>query len=606
MKHYCNPLNLGYRYQYFRNAGMEQGKKEYKVFREAADPTLVLFKDIYFLFPSMTAGFYTSEDLLNWKYYDFGPEIPIYDYAPDVCVVGEYLYFSASRRDKNCSFYRTKDPRTEKFEEIEGEFPFWDPDLFMDEDGRLYFYWGCSNQEPIYGVELDPETMKPLHEKKVMFDSDEKNRGYERIGDDHMAPKTEEQIQQEVDIMIRQMKSQAEATGQMIPVPEEELRRTLLGYMGNRPYIEGPWMTKHAGKYYLQYAIPGTQYNVYGDGVYVSDDPLGPFHPAKNNPYSYKPGGFITGAGHGSTLEDKSGDFWHIASMRISHNEGFERRVGMWKADFDEEGELYCDQRFGDWPIALDAKPFDKPDWMLLSYGKDVTVSSGNGKEYITDEDIRTFWKASSADPGEWASIDLGEIYEVCAVQINFQDDGLIMELPEGQEAEIQADGERFLDLHRQYTRWLLEGSVDGTVFTVIEDKKSAATELPHDYLEFDEPLKVRYLKLTIECLPYHQPACVSGIRVFGKGNGETPKMAENVSVHFNGDLDMEVSWNADEYSNANVLWGYSPDKLYHSRMVFGQKDTQIGALVKGQPVYIRVDTFNENGITEGCIITCR
>ena len=44
-----------------------------------------------------------------------------------------------------------------------------------------------------------------------------------------------------------------------------------------KPFIEGAWMTKHNGKYYLQYAAPGTQFNVYGDGVYVGKSPLGPF-----------------------------------------------------------------------------------------------------------------------------------------------------------------------------------------------------------------------------------------------------------------------------------------------------------------------------------------
>ena len=63
-------------------------------------------------------------------------------------------------------------------------------------------------------------------------------------------------------------------------------------------------MTKHEDRYYLQYACPGTQYNTYSDGVYVSSSPLGPFNLADNNPYSYKPGGFLPGAGHGSTMQD--------------------------------------------------------------------------------------------------------------------------------------------------------------------------------------------------------------------------------------------------------------------------------------------------------------
>lgn len=49
-------------------------------------------------------------------------------------------------------------------------------------------------------------------------------------------------------------------------------------------------MIKHDGKYYLQYAAPGTQFRTYGDGVYVGDSPLGPFRAMESNPFSFKPG----------------------------------------------------------------------------------------------------------------------------------------------------------------------------------------------------------------------------------------------------------------------------------------------------------------------------
>jgi hypothetical protein len=72
------------------------------------------------------------------------------------------------------------------------------------------------------------------------------------------------------------------------------------------------------------------------------------------------------------------------------------------------------------------------------------------------------------------------------------------------------------------------------------------------------------------------------------------------VQVRFDGYLDMTVSWTAADAVGANVLWGYAPDKLYHSCIVYGRCEQRIGALVKSQPVYVRVDTFNENGITIG------
>ena len=46
----------------------------------------------------------------------------------------------------------------------------------------------------------------------------------------------------------------------------------------NKPgWNEGPTMIKYKGKYYLQYASPGTQFRTYGDGAYISHSPLGPF-----------------------------------------------------------------------------------------------------------------------------------------------------------------------------------------------------------------------------------------------------------------------------------------------------------------------------------------
>lgn len=607
MKHYCNPMNLEYRYQFYRKLQAEGEKAPFKVYREAADPSLILFKDTYFLFPSMAVGFFTSEDLHDWTFYEFKGDVPIYDYAPDVRILGDYMYFSASHMGEICHFYRTKDPRTEEFEKVEGTFEFWDPNLFVDNDGRVYFYWGCSNQEPIYGVELNPENMQPLTEKKVMFDSNPECRGYERFGNEHIPPKSEEQIAAEVEAMLANIKMQAESEGRDVGMSDEDARAMLRGYFGNKPYIEGPWMTKHDGKYYLQYAIPGTEYNVYGDGVYVSDKPLGPFAPATNNPYSYKPAGFITGAGHGSTLEDKSGDWWHIASMRVSHNENFERRLGLWKAGFDADGELYCDQRFGDWPIAMDAKAFDKPDWMLLSYGKGVTVSSGSGKENVTDENIQTFWKADSNKAGEWTCVDLGKSYAVSAIQINFADDGLLKELPEETPMFRAIYEERYIDTVKQKTQWVLEGSIDGKEYFVIADKREVDTDYAHDFIELEAALQARYIRLTVQELPYAQIPAVSGIRIFGKGTGELPKAADKVTVAYDGKMDMDVSWQEEENATgAVVLWGHEADKLYHSRMVYGDNKAHVGALVSGQNVYVRVDTFNENGVTEGEVVVVK
>ena len=52
-----------------------------------------------------------------------------------------------------------------------------------------------------------------------------------------------------------------------------------------------------------------------------------------------------------------------------------------------------------------------------------------------------------------------------------------------------------------------------------------------------------------------------------------------------------------------NILFGESPDKLYHSYMVFAAGPRRVGELIKDRDYYVRVDVFNENGITEGVCI---
>ena len=375
------------------------------------------------------------------------------------------------------------------------------------------------------------------------------------------------------------------------------------GMLSDRPYIEGAWMDKHGGKYYLQYACPGTQYNTYSDGVYVSDSPLGPFTLAKNNPYSYKPGGFLPGAGHGSTMRDSQGQWWHTATMRVSVNHNFERRVGLWPAGFDADGELYCNQRYGDWPMAVSGAPWRGPAWMLLSAGKRAEASSwtaGHEPARATEENVRTWWQAAAADRGEWLQIDLGRAYAVHAIQINFADDAIDIPCPGQVVGGTQA---RYIEERDLCTQWKLEGSWDGEQWFVIEDKSNAQTDLSHDLIVREEGIEARFLRLSQMAVPYGQKPCVSGLRVFGLGVGPMPPRP-HFEAKRTGDLDMDVTVSDMPGTlGYNILFGESPDKLYHSYMVFSSGTQRVGALVKGRRYYVRVDAFNENGIREGLCV---
>jgi xylan 1,4-beta-xylosidase len=250
-------------------------------------------------------------------------------------------------------------------------------------------YWGSSNVYPVFGSELDYNrrlTYKDKDDFKELIYLHPEKHGWERFGRNH------------TDTI--------------------------------KPFIEGAWMTKHNGKYYLQYAAPGTEYNVYANGVYVGDDPLKGLQYAPYNPISYKPGGFLTGAGHGNTFQDNYGNYWNTGTPWIAVNWNFERRIAMFPAGFDKDGQMFANTRFGDLPHYLPTGKWDNKDalfsgWMLLSYRKPCTASSARDTLQairVTDENPRTFWVANTTKPGEWLTIDLENQHEVKAFQINYTD----------------------------------------------------------------------------------------------------------------------------------------------------------------------------------------
>ena len=610
MKYYCNPINVPYRYQF--NMDPRSGGK-LQIDREAADPSMIQFQGKYYIFASKNLSVWVSEDMVNWEAHRLPENLPLYDYAPDARVCVDYVYFCASKKGETCNYYRTKDIINGPYEEIPGTFDFWDPNLFFDDDGRVYFYWGCSNITPIWGVELDPTTMLPKSERIELLSGNGYERGYERMGVDNSEfPRSEE----EVEMMFQGFVKQSGVPVEQLPaqyIPQ------IRGMFTRRPFIEGPWMDKHNGKYYLQYACPGAEYNVYADGVYVSDSPLGPFELAKNNPFSYHPGGYMPGAGHGSTMRDKENNLWHTSTMRISVNHQFERRVGIWPAGFDADGELFCNQNYGDWPIAVSEgqdDPWREPQWYLLSYAKPAVCSShqeGKGADQAVNEDAKTWWRADSTEGGQWLEVDLEKPMDVRAIQINFADDALPIASP----GKIQgtATQPRYIEERDLHTRWMLEGSVDGKEYFIIEDKTKAETDLPHDFIVREKGIRVRFIRLTIVEIPYDVTPCISGLRVFGIGTEEKAKAPVFEAARSEDGLDLLVTIDGTKDATGyNILWGHEEGKLYHSYQIYREvadvqdkKDAvmkkRIGALVKSQEYFVRVDAYNENGITKGQVV---
>lgn len=570
---YCNPLNLDYKFQHYGKAAH----------REAADPTLILFKGVYYLFPSMCAGFYYSDDLVHWQWHE-NRKLDMYNYAPDVRQIGDHMVFCASSKGENSRIWRTSDPLSDEFERVSAPFDFWDPSIFQDDDGRVYLYWGSSNDCPIYGWELDPKTLTPIGERKSLIYGDKDHHGFERFNFPGKREKARSGI-------------------------EGEIYRLFFG-AGN-PFMEGPFMNKIGGKYYLQYAAPATEEPIYSDGYAVGDSPLGPFSFGENSPFSSRLSGFITAAGHGSTIEDKYGNLWHVSTMGVNVNADFERRVGLFPAGVDADGLLFCNQNFADYPLDIPAGRFDpwsiRPRHMLLSYRKPVAASSaaqGHPAELAVDESIKTWWTAEGSQ-GEWLRVDLEKPCRVHGVQINFAEEGIpVCHMPPEECGLPGPVGGRYVDSgHDLRTRYLLEGSADGEKWIVLADLRQADTDRSHPYHVLKEDAMLRYIRVTCEETPYHSAVSISGLRVFGLGEGEKPVKVEAGSGVMEDPMTCRLIWKkAAGAIGYNVRFGIAPDKLYSSFQVYGREEALITTLNAGQRYWYAIDAFNESGVTEGTV----
>ena len=135
------------------------------------------------------------------------------------------------------------------------------------------------------------------------------------------------------------------------------------------------------------------------------------------------------------------------------------------------------------------------------------------------------------------------------------------------------------------------------------ERREDVARECSNGYYEYADGIRARYIRVTGGELPYGQALRISGLRVFGNGEGACPAQADAKAVRVDA-LDGKISWQPIENAQGcNVRYGIAPDKLYQSWLVYGADEVTLSTLMSGQTYYVCVDSFNENGVTTGKII---
>ena len=464
-----------------------------------ADPTVIEVEGKYYLY--LTGGVspggrfggavWSSDDLVRWEHHEVSIAGGRGIGAPTAFEYEGYVYLTGN----DIGLFRSRDPLGPF--EFFGDFVdqhghrldsglhdacrgcedggVFDAAVFVDDDNRVYLYYAGGGADGVYGVELDRADLRKFVGPARHFFRFEASHIWERYG------------------------SRNE--------------------MSTQSWIEGPWMTRHSGTYYLQYAAPGTEWKTYAVGVYTGRSPLGPFDYYDGSPILVHDGGLINGSGHHSVVEGPDGNLWAVYTLLYRNwNRMFERRIGMDPVGFDAEGNMFINgpSETPQWAPGGKATPWEDNGSGAIPLSEDkVYVASseapGRNAPYALDNNARTWWAPADDDAERWLEIDLGagerQDYIVDSARILFT-------LPEGNvEDDYSPNNDGAASRVRKYK---IEVSMDGETFTTVVDKTANDRD---NAVEFDEitPVACRYVKLTITGWPTGLPVGVLEFTVFGR-----------------------------------------------------------------------------------------
>jgi xylan 1,4-beta-xylosidase len=483
---YCNPLPI----ETSSRDGSPQGVN-------LGDVTVVREAGKYYLFGTGGGG-WVSDDLVNWRYRGVEMRTGRVPVAPHVAKYRGQFYMSGN----DAPLYRA--PSILGPYEVLGEWtdlsgkPFagtgngrpwngaFDVDIFVDDDGKPYLYYPPRSTEGIDVVPLDPEHLNRFAgppRRLFRFDS---AHVWERYGEMNEYPDVS--------------------------------------------WIEGPWMFKRRGTYYLQYSASGTQWLSYATGVYTSQSPTGPFTYAPGNPILRKTTGVVTGTAHGSVVEGPDGRLWQFYTIVMSNPPGG-RRIGMDPIGFDARGNMFVSgpsetPRWGPGVVADPARQGDSGSLPLTIHklramnAKSAFSSQRPGRDaaYAVDNSTGTWWEPAEDDPQPSLTVDLGPATEFDPVQVFTVDSSRILfSAPRavgrpGTAAPPPPPGGATAH------RYKIEVSTDGKTFTTVLDR---AQNTVTTYVAFDElpPTACRFVRLTMTDWPRSAaaPLGIVEFTVFGK-----------------------------------------------------------------------------------------
>ena len=409
---------------------------------------------------------YVSHDFSTWEHIPVTPEK--IGFAPSAVYHNGSILLTASAYTSpsgKTDLYIADTPlgpfkKLGAFRKSDGsELSVCDPMLFSDDDGSLYLYFGGGN-DGIYGVKLRDDDPTLLEGEPVNLFRYDPSHIWERNGDYHENDRIS--------------------------------------------WIEGGWMYKRNGIYYLVYCAPGTEYSSYSLGAYRSKNPLSGFVYQSNNPFltNESSGKLIRGCGHGSVVDGPGDTIWAFYTVSIAQKHRFERMVGMDELFIDENGNLAS---HGTTEIPRPAPGYTQEFIRVLPLTvRKPVFSTGErpGGEAVnaTEENLFCRWLPEENDPHPSLTVELNREYRLFSARLIFSDEGL--NYAEGFPIPVR--------------RFLIEArSAEKGCWVVVADKSQNTTENMIEYLEFSADKQILADAVRLTLFPDLQGRIHTGVRNF-------------------------------------------------------------------------------------------
>ncbi|MGE4568555.1 MAG: family 43 glycosylhydrolase [Bacteroidales bacterium] len=445
----------------------------------AGDVTVIRENGRYYMFCT-GGGAWISDDMLNWTFQRV-EKVPV---APDVFTYNGSFYMCGNdgplfKADNPLGPYTSLGEWKNTPDVAGGWNGAFDMEIYIDNDNTPYLYYSGRGVSGIFVVPLDRNDLTRFNGPVKHLFGFNPDHIWERYGEMNEYPGV--------------------------------------------AWIEGPWVQKHNGIYYLQYSASGTQWKTYAEGYYTSKSPMGPFTYASNNPLLRKTEGLVTGTAHGSIVEGPDGNLWQFYTIVLSNPPGG-RRIGMDRIVFDQQGNMSVQvTETPQWaPGTISVPTQGNSGSIPLTINKFRAMNAlskcsseqpGHEAAYAVDNSSGTWWQPAPTDSMPSLTLELSPATRFDVVQL-FTIDGVRLLFNSGRTGFGGGSTDPY--------QYKIEVSMDGKSYTTALDQTQNKISRNTIYEEIT-PVKCRFVRLTLTNRPNPTPPGLIEFTLFGKPADSLP-----------------------------------------------------------------------------------